>query len=99
MTRAVQRSNNIEPTDFHSRLHESCASRSGSSSSNLFKMVVMAEVIPNPKKIHCFKSAMEFEGWMRINHDRASELWLKVHKKDSGKQTVTVKAVLDVALC
>jgi hypothetical protein len=58
-------------------------------------MVVMAEVIPNTKNICSFKSAMEFEDWMRINHDRASELWLKVHKKDSGK----LKEALDVALC
>jgi uncharacterized protein YdeI (YjbR/CyaY-like superfamily) len=59
----------------------------------------MAEVIPNPKNIRSFKSSAEFEAWMRLNHDRATELWLKVHKKDSGKQSVTIKEALDVALC
>jgi uncharacterized protein YdeI (YjbR/CyaY-like superfamily) len=59
----------------------------------------MAEVIPNPQHIRSFKSAAEFENWMRVNHDRAPELWLKIHKKDSGKQSVAVKEALDIALC
>ena len=59
----------------------------------------MTEVIPNPKNIRSFKSAAELEDWMRVHHDRATELWLKIHKKDSGKQTVTVKEALDIALC
>lgn len=59
----------------------------------------MAEVIPNPKNIRSFKSAADLEDWMRINHDRAPELWLKIHKKDSGKPSVTIKEALDIALC
>jgi uncharacterized protein YdeI (YjbR/CyaY-like superfamily) len=59
----------------------------------------MAEVVPNPKNIRSFKSEAEFDSWMRRNHDRATDLWLKIHKKDSGKQSITVKEALDVALC
>jgi uncharacterized protein YdeI (YjbR/CyaY-like superfamily) len=36
---------------------------------------------------------------MRANHDRESEIWLKIHKKSSGLPTVTATEALDVALC
>jgi uncharacterized protein YdeI (YjbR/CyaY-like superfamily) len=36
---------------------------------------------------------------MRTNHGRAPELWLKVHKKDSGLRSVTPAEALDVMLC
>jgi len=59
----------------------------------------MAPVIPNPKKIKSFASAAAFEVWLAKNHARETELWLKIHKKDSGLPTVTHKDALDVALC
>jgi uncharacterized protein YdeI (YjbR/CyaY-like superfamily) len=36
---------------------------------------------------------------MAANHDRATELWLKIHKKGSGLPSVTHSEALDVALC
>lgn len=39
------------------------------------------------------------ETWMRSHHAKASELWLKIHKKDSGLRSVTHAEALDVALC
>jgi uncharacterized protein YdeI (YjbR/CyaY-like superfamily) len=59
----------------------------------------MAPVIPNPKKIKSFASAVAFEAWLGKNHARETELWLKIHKKDSGLPSVTHKDALDVALC
>ena len=34
-----------------------------------------------------------------MNHDRQPEIWLKIHKKDSGLASVTAAEALDVALC
>ncbi len=59
----------------------------------------MAPVIPNPKKIRSFRNAAAFEKWIRANHDRETELWLKIHKKASGLATVSYAEALDVALC
>src|SRR5437868_12826498 len=59
----------------------------------------MAPVIPNPTKIKAFRTAAAFEAWLRSNHDRETELWLKIHKKDSGMPSVTHAQALDVALC
>lgn len=59
----------------------------------------MAPVIPDPKKIKAFRTASAFETWMRANHARADEIWLKVHKKGSGLASVTSAEALDVALC
>src|SRR5687767_10417422 len=59
----------------------------------------MAPVVPNPAKIRSFRNERALETWMAANHARDDELWLKVHKKDSGLASVTVAQALDVALC
>ena len=59
----------------------------------------MAPVVPDPKRIKSFRSEAAFETWMTANHDRETELWLKIHKKDSGVPSVTHQQALDVALC
>jgi uncharacterized protein YdeI (YjbR/CyaY-like superfamily) len=59
----------------------------------------MAPVVPNPKAIKAFRSEGDFERWLAANHARATEVWLKIYKKDSGVPTVTAAQALDVALC
>jgi uncharacterized protein YdeI (YjbR/CyaY-like superfamily) len=59
----------------------------------------MAAVTPNPDHIRDFASEAEFEAWLAAHHGTASELWLKIHKKESGLPTVTYAQALDVALC
>ena len=56
-------------------------------------------VVPNPEKIRSFPDHAAFEKWLRAQHDRETELWLKIFKKDSGVPTVTYAEALDVALC
>src|SRR5262252_2376549 len=59
----------------------------------------MAPVKPDAKKIKAFRDSDAFETWLRANHDRETEIWIKIHKKDSGLPTVTHPQALDVALC
>jgi uncharacterized protein YdeI (YjbR/CyaY-like superfamily) len=59
----------------------------------------MVPVVPHPKRIKAFPTAAAFEAWLRAHHDREMEIWLKIHKKDSGLATVTHAQALDVALC
>lgn len=59
----------------------------------------MAPVTPNPKKIKTFRDAATFEAWLRVNHDRETEIWIKIHKKESGLPTVTPAEALDIVLC
>jgi uncharacterized protein YdeI (YjbR/CyaY-like superfamily) len=59
----------------------------------------MAPVIPDPRKIKSFRTQAEFAAWMKANHARETEIWLKIHKKGSGLPTVTNAEALDVALC
>jgi uncharacterized protein YdeI (YjbR/CyaY-like superfamily) len=56
-------------------------------------------IIPDPKTTRGFRSMAAFEAWLERNHDRKSELWLRIYKKDSGRATVTYAEALDVALC
>lgn len=46
-----------------------------------------------------FTSQEKFRQWLEKNHDRANELLLGFHKKDSGKKSVTYPQALDEALC
>jgi uncharacterized protein YdeI (YjbR/CyaY-like superfamily) len=55
--------------------------------------------MPDSRKMKSFRSAAAFEAWMRANHARETELWLKIHKKGSGLPSVTIAEALDVALC
>jgi uncharacterized protein YdeI (YjbR/CyaY-like superfamily) len=59
----------------------------------------VAPVIPDPKNIRSFRDEAAFEKWLRANHDRETELWLKIYKKASGVPTVTYAQALDVSLC
>jgi uncharacterized protein YdeI (YjbR/CyaY-like superfamily) len=59
----------------------------------------MAPITPDPKKIKSFRTEAAFEAWLAANHARETEVWLKIHKKDSGAPTVTHAQALDVALC
>jgi uncharacterized protein YdeI (YjbR/CyaY-like superfamily) len=56
-------------------------------------------VIPDQKRIRAFETQKALETWMRAHHDKAPELWLKFHKKDSGLRSISPPEALDVMLC
>jgi uncharacterized protein YdeI (YjbR/CyaY-like superfamily) len=59
----------------------------------------MAPVKVDSKNVRAFKDAESFYTWLGKNHDKADELWLKIHKKDSGLKSITQKEAIDVVLC
>ncbi|MGE0812709.1 MAG: YdeI family protein [Vicinamibacterales bacterium] len=59
----------------------------------------MAPVIPNPAAIRAFTTGRAFEAWLRANHARADEIWLRLYKKHSGTKSITAAQALDAALC
>lgn len=52
-----------------------------------------------PSNIRSFADEKKLEAWLRKNHASAPELWLKIHKKDSGLKSVTHAQAIDVMLC
>ena len=60
---------------------------------------VVAPVVPNRRRIRTFRSQAAFEAWLRLNHAREPEVWIKIYKKDSGVPSITPAQALDVALC
>jgi len=54
---------------------------------------------PSKSRTRAFASVEALETWMRAHHDEAPELWIKIHKKDSGLRSVTPSEALDVMLC
>jgi uncharacterized protein YdeI (YjbR/CyaY-like superfamily) len=58
----------------------------------------MPAIKPDTSKIKSFPTEAAFERWLSTNHNRESEVWLRIYKKDSGVPTVTPAQALDVAL-
>lgn len=59
----------------------------------------MAAVVVDPAKVREFTDFAGFYAWLAEHHDRADELWIKLHKKGSGLASITPKEAIDAALC
>lgn len=59
----------------------------------------MAPVTVDPRKVREFETADAFYAWLGKNHDRADEVWIKIHKVGSGLASITPKEAIDVVLC
>jgi uncharacterized protein YdeI (YjbR/CyaY-like superfamily) len=59
----------------------------------------MAPVKIDPAKVREFKNAASFYTWLSRNHDKDTEVWIKIHKVGSGLQSITAKEAIDVVLC
>jgi uncharacterized protein YdeI (YjbR/CyaY-like superfamily) len=61
----------------------------------------MAPVHVDPEKIREFESFDAFYKWLAQHHasEDWDELWIKIHKVDSGLQSITAKEAIDVVLC
>ncbi len=59
----------------------------------------MAPVKVDPAKVRAFKDAASFYAWLGKNHDKAAEIWIKIHKVNSGLKSITQKEAIDVVLC
>ena len=53
----------------------------------------------NPDKVRPFKDADSFYKWLGKHHDKETEIWIKIHKVDSGLKSITPKEAIDVVLC
>jgi len=59
----------------------------------------MAPVKIDPARVRTFKDAAGFYRWLARHHDKADEIWIKIHKVDSGLKSITPKEAIDVVLC
>jgi uncharacterized protein YdeI (YjbR/CyaY-like superfamily) len=59
----------------------------------------MAPVKVDPEKVREFKDAESFYNWLGKHHDKKAEVWIKIHKVDSGFKSITPKQAIDVVLC
>jgi uncharacterized protein YdeI (YjbR/CyaY-like superfamily) len=59
----------------------------------------MAPVKVNPDNIRTFKDLESFYKWLGQHHDKEAEIWIKIHKVDSGFKSITPKQAIDVVLC
>jgi uncharacterized protein YdeI (YjbR/CyaY-like superfamily) len=59
----------------------------------------MASTKINPDNIRAFRDADSFYRWLSKHHDKETEIWIKIHKVDSGFKSITPKEAIDVVLC
>ncbi|NBB61466.1 hypothetical protein GVN18_19490 [Pseudomonas sp. ODNR1LW] len=58
----------------------------------------MAPMTVDPEKIRSFETKEDFYVWLGANHDRETELWIRIFKVKSGVASVTVPETIDVVL-
>ena len=54
---------------------------------------------PDPTKTKPFKTPKALSRWLKSNHAKERELWIKMFKKDSGIPSVTWNEVVIETLC
>lgn len=54
---------------------------------------------PDPKKIRPFKDGAAFEAWLKKNHDKETEVFIRMYKKSSGIPSIDWNEAVDVSLC
>jgi uncharacterized protein YdeI (YjbR/CyaY-like superfamily) len=59
----------------------------------------MASVTVDPGNVHEFADEQSFYDWLAGHHDKEDEVWIKIHKVNSGLASVTPKQAIDVVLC
>lgn len=59
----------------------------------------MAPVYVDPAKVREFRDRQAFYDWLGANHDKADEVWIKIHKVASGLPSITPKEAIDAVLC
>jgi uncharacterized protein YdeI (YjbR/CyaY-like superfamily) len=59
----------------------------------------MAPTEISPDRVRTFKDAESFYQWLSKHHDKEVEIWIKIHKVDSGLKSITPKEAIDVVLC
>jgi uncharacterized protein YdeI (YjbR/CyaY-like superfamily) len=59
----------------------------------------MAPVVVDPKRIRAFETERAFETRLAKHHDKHTELWIRIYKKDSGVPSITPAQAIDVVLC
>jgi uncharacterized protein YdeI (YjbR/CyaY-like superfamily) len=59
----------------------------------------MAPIKVDTDKVREFRDAEGFCKWLGKHHDKEDELWIKIHKVDSGLKSITPKEAIDVVLC
>lgn len=59
----------------------------------------MAPMVVDPDKVRAFETPEAFEAWLAANHDRETELWIRVFKVKSGVASITWVEAVDVLLC
>ena len=57
----------------------------------------MGQFVAASEKI--FRTGAAFESWIRKNHAREREVWLRIYKKGSAVPSITIAEALDVVLC
>ena len=59
----------------------------------------MAPVIVDPDHVREFKTKDAFYKWLKANHAKESEVWIRIFKKATAKPTITPAEAIDVVLC
>jgi len=59
----------------------------------------MAPVEIDPAHVREFADRESFYRWLSENHDKAPEVWIRIHKRASGLRSITPEEAIEAVLC
>jgi uncharacterized protein YdeI (YjbR/CyaY-like superfamily) len=59
----------------------------------------VAGVVVDQARVHEFADEEAFYDWLAANHDRESEVWIRIFKVASGTPSITPVQAIDAVLC
>ena len=59
----------------------------------------MAPIAVDPNRVHEFADGDAFYDWLAANHDRETEVWIRIFKVKSGMPSITAAQAVDAVLC
>lgn len=59
----------------------------------------MAPITVDPANVREFRDADSFHRWLDACHDKEKEVWIKIHKRDSGLPSINPEEAIEVVLC
>jgi uncharacterized protein YdeI (YjbR/CyaY-like superfamily) len=63
------------------------------------QLILRQTLLVHAEPVRAFASQAEWEAWLDEHHAASSGIWIKVAKKGSGAESITIPEALEVALC
>lgn len=63
------------------------------------RLMEVLKELKEDRQVISFTNDIEFESWIKVEHQKSLGIWIRFFKKDSGVESIAYKQALEIALC